>query len=135
MQRKLYAIPVTIKEAMRFVRLHHRHLPRVQGGLFAVGVGIVGETTLRGVAIVGRPAQGIEEAASVRRPVGGRSIAQKMGYRTCGTKTREDEPGTSLRAAGFEDDGLTRDQHWSRPSRPRDAVKTGRKRRWKASVA
>jgi hypothetical protein len=47
-------VPCTISRARAHVALHHRHLPRVTGGLFAVGVADA-SGTLRGVAIVGRP--------------------------------------------------------------------------------
>lgn len=53
-QVTLAIIPVTLKEANDFVRLHHRHNRPVVGAKFAVGV--QDETgTLVGVAIVGRP--------------------------------------------------------------------------------
>lgn len=47
------------------------------------------------------------------------------------TYTHEDEDGTSLKAAGWIDGGLTDGGEWSRPSRPRQlALDTHRKRRW-----
>ena len=49
----LCLVPVTLKEAFRFIRLHHRHHRPPVGGYFAVGVSRGGEIT--GVAVVGRP--------------------------------------------------------------------------------
>ena len=57
--------------------------------------------------------------------------AKALGYREAWTYTLPDEPGTSLRAAGFMDMGLTDGGEWSRPSRVRAAaVRPERKRRW-----
>jgi len=42
-----------------------------------------------------------------------------VGDRKAVTFTRLDEPGTSLRAAGFVLDGTTREQSWDRPRNPR----------------
>ena len=49
----LCLVPVTLKEAFRFIRLHHRHHRPPVGGYFAVGVSRGGESV--GVAVVGRP--------------------------------------------------------------------------------
>jgi len=54
-----------------------------------------------------------------------------LGYIRFITYTLPDEPGTSLRAAGFEDAGLTDGGEWDRPSRPRKpAERPEIKRRW-----
>lgn len=142
----LHVRPLTIKKARRVVAALHRHLPRVQGGCFAaavfeggrlVGVGIAGLPVARmdmdGTTIeITRVAveEGTHNACS--KLYGALNAAAKaLGFERSITKTLEEEPGTSLLAAGFVDCGLTDGGEWDRPSRRRDpAVQRGRKRRW-----
>jgi hypothetical protein len=57
--------------------------------------------------------------------------AKALGYVEVWTYTLKDEPGTSLRAAGFMDMGLTDGGEWDRPSRSRQPVLFPEpKRRW-----
>lgn len=141
--------PITVKAAMAWVRQTHRHLPVMQGGLFAVAVQSSGE--LRGVAIAGNPArvwQGTGRIVISRVSTDGAQngcsmlygaicrAAKALGYREAWTYTLLDEPGTSLRAAGFMDMGLTGAGEWSRPSRSRTAaVRPEPKRRWMRQLA
>lgn len=142
---KLYALPTTIKAAMRYVRKHHRHLPNIQGGLFAVAVARTGEGEPCGVAIVGQPSRMAQDGwtCSVTRVATDgtpnacsflyalvRRIVQIMGYRSCKTFTLQEEPGTSLFALGLEPDGETKGGQWGRTSRPRDTVNEEPKKRW-----
>lgn len=54
-----------------------------------------------------------------------------LGYREAWTYTLPGEPGTSLRAAGFIDKGMTRGGEHDRPSRRRKpALHPEPKRRW-----
>lgn len=54
-----------------------------------------------------------------------------LGYTEAWTYTLPEEPGTSLRAAGFTDMGLTAGGEHNRPARPRKAaVRPEPKRRW-----
>ena len=56
--------------------------------------------------------------------------AREMGATSMVTYTHLDEPGDSLVAAGWINDGLT-DGEWNRPSRPRQMViDSEKKRRW-----
>lgn len=136
--------PITVKAAIRWVRETHRHLPDVQGGLFAVA--LHDGDGLRGVAIAGNPARvwqgtgrivisrvstdGAENGCSMLYGAMCRA-AKALGYREAWTYTLPEEPGTSLRAAGFIDMGLTGSGEWSRPSRSRKpAERPERKRRW-----
>lgn len=145
-------VPVTVKRARAFVAEHHRHLPRLQGGLFAVGVA-EGDQLL-GVGLTGHPARVwmgtgrivISRVACLAGlpPVGDHAspactmilgalarAAKALAYREAWTYTLPEEPGTSLRAAGFRDMGLTRDEEWDRPSRARGAMTVrAQKRRW-----
>jgi len=57
--------------------------------------------------------------------------ARAMGVESMDTFTHMDEPGTSLRAAGWIDDGITAGGEYDRPSRPRAAqIDPAPKRRW-----
>lgn len=142
--------PCTVKAAIRFVAEHHRHLPRVQGGLFAVAVADEAGA-VRGVALAGNPArvwQGTGRIAVLRVATDGAPnacsmlygalarAARALGYLEIWTYTLPEEPGTSLRAAGFADHGLTDGGEHSRLSRPRRAaVRPEPKRRWLRRLA
>ncbi len=125
--------PIGTREASQVVKRLHRHLPRVVGGLFAVSVFADGE--LVGVGVASQPkaprsrdgftveitriaTDGHPNACSKLYGALLRASAA-VGYRRAVTFTRLDEPGTSLRAAGWTLDGLTREQSWDRPSRSR----------------
>lgn len=150
----VHIAPITVKQATALVKCWHRHLPKVQGGLFAAAVAI--EDEIFAVAIVGNPPrvwQGTGRAVILRvavspcapeeiaghannlcsRLYGALSrAAEALGYREIWTYTLPEEPGTSLRAAGFEHMGMTEGGTWSRPSRKRDApVKGEAKHRWR----
>lgn len=141
--------PCSVKFAMARVREWHRHLPDLQGGLFAVQVEHDGRCV--GVGIAGNPARvwqheaklvitrcatvGFENACSMIYGALARA-AKALGYAEVWTYTLPDEPGTSLRAAGFQDMGLGRGGEWSSPSRPRKASKRPEpKRRWMRVLA
>lgn len=129
----LFLHPMTLKEACRFVREHHRHHKPPQGGLFAIGCA-AGDVVC-GVVIVGRPVarhlddswtaeitrcctNGTRNACSFLYAAAWRA-AKAIGYRRLITYTRADEPGSSLRGAGWKVIGESRQQSWDRPSRPR----------------
>jgi hypothetical protein len=113
-------VPISIREAKRWVQHHHRHHPPPQGGLFALGAEKDGQ--LIGVAIVGRPgAPALQDGRTVeitRVCTDGtrnacsflyarcRRAAAALGYEKVKTYTRQDEGGASLRAAGFEQEEL-----------------------------
>lgn len=60
-----------------------------------------------------------------------RRIAREMGFSRIMTYTLENEPGTSLRAAGWRFDGLTAGGSWDCPGRRREQkAPTCRKQRW-----
>lgn len=146
--------PATLKAAMKWCATVHRRLPRLQGGLWAVsaarGCDVVG------FAIVGVPrarmlaARGWLEVARVAvlpgdaAPSGNKGACSVL-YAACAraargmcaagliTYTHLDEPGTSLRAAGWRDAGLTDGGEWDRDGRPRQlALDPEQKRRWVA---
>lgn len=125
--------PLGVRQACAVVAQLHRHLPRVVGGLFASAVYVDGELVGVGVASVPK-APGSRDGFTVeisRIATTGHSnacskllgalcrAAAAVGYRRAVTFTRLSEPGTSLRAAGFIHDGVTREQSWNRPRKPR----------------
>lgn len=151
-------VPITGKAALAHIAEHHRHLPKLQGALFAVAVEHRGE--LMGVATAGNPPrvwQGTGRFVITRVAVRQGDIdwcephelgvhakpycsmlyaalcraGKALGYREAWTYTLPHEPGTSLRASGFTEMGLTSGGEWDRPSRRRDsAVRPEPKRRW-----
>lgn len=149
--------PITLKAARKFVGELHRHNRPPQGGLFAVSVRD-GER-VAGVAIVGRPVarmlddgrtveitrtctDGTKNANSMLYGAACRTAAA-MGYERAITYTLAEEPGVSLRAAGFEVDAHVKaEDSWSRPSRARTQADLfghkrpqGAKVRWRRRLA
>jgi hypothetical protein len=130
---KLTVKPCSIRAAVKWNERVHRKLKRIQGGMWAIQVCADGEMV--GVAIVGNPArswQGTGVLSILRVAVleGHRNACSKL-YGACSraaramgatdlvTYTHEDEPGTSLRAAGFVFGGMTNGGEWGRRDRPR----------------
>jgi len=139
-----------VKAALKKVKAWHRHLPDLQGGLFAVSC-VDDDGECLGVAVAGNPArvwqaqaklvisrvatEGAENACSMLYGSMCRA-AKALGYREVWTYTLPDEPGTSLRAAGFIDMGLTAGGEHCRPSRYRAPAKhPEKKRRWLRKLA
>jgi hypothetical protein len=139
-------VPLTVKAARLYVRRWHRHLPEVQGALFAAGVADAG--VVLGVALAGNPPrvwQGtgrivISRVAVSADVLNGCSMlygalcraAKALGYDEAWTYTLLEEPGISLRAAGFERVGLSEGGEHSCPSRPRAPAKRPEpKNRWR----
>ena len=125
--------PITISEAKRFVKRFHRHHEPPQGALCAVGASDGDQIV--GVAIIGRPVARMNQdgytAEVTRLATDGtrnacsllyaacRRIAKGLGYRRLITYILESEPGTSLRAAGWQLTGKSAGGSWSVPSRER----------------
>ena len=146
--------PWTVKraDALAFVAATHRRRPKVQGAMWCVSVR--SDAEIVGVALVGWPAraQSSDEIdtlcvlrVAAKTDETGRGIknvcsmlygacwkaARAMGTESMVTFTDLDEPGVSLRAAGWIEDGVTNGGEWSRPSRKRNkAVNAEPKRRW-----
>src|SRR5574340_192720 len=112
-------VPATVKAAARWVAEHHRHLRReLAGARFAVALEEDG--VWRGVALAtsgprvwegtGRcniarvGTDGVHNGCSMLYGAMCRA-AKALGYQEAWTYTLPGEPGTSLRAAGFEDMG------------------------------
>jgi len=137
-------VPCTIKRAKREVKALHRHLAVVGGGRFAVAAELDGR--LVGVGIIGngpRVWEGSTKAVVTRVATDGTPnacsailgalcrAAKALGYTEVWTYTLPEEPGTSLRAAGFVEQGLTEGGEHDRPARRRAPAKRPEpKRRW-----
>jgi hypothetical protein len=133
----LRIIPLTLKEANALVRGYHRHHDKVQGCRWAIGA--MKNEQLVGACIVGRcQARMVEQylECSVTRLVtfGGKNecsflygaaarIAREMGYEKIRTEILENEPGTSLKAAGWTYSHTTKGGNYDRPSRKRSVGK------------
>ena len=124
--------PVSLRDANAFVAAHHRHHKPVTGHKFAIGCEAEGR--LVGVAIVGRPVSryldngetlevtrlcttGEKNACSMLYAAAARA-AKAMGYRKIITYTLDDEPGVSLRAAGWTCMGTAGGVCWTGERRP-----------------
>jgi len=139
--------PITYEEACEFIRRHHRHHLPPQGWKF--GIAVNDGQKVVGVITVGRPVarhlddgwtlevtrcctDGTKNAASKLYAAAWRA-ARAMGYRRLITYTLADEPGTSLRAAGWRVVHQTKGGSWNCPSRPRvDKHPTVQKTLWEA---
>lgn len=133
----IVAVPMTKKAADAFVREHHRHHKPVIMDIFRVAAADA-EGNIIGVAQVGHPVARMltdGKTLEVNRlcTLGGDNvcsflysrcarIAREMGYRHIITYIYATEPGTSLRAAGWTLEGITKGHPWDRPSRHRDSL-------------
>lgn len=119
--------PLSLKRANDLVLIMHRHHKPVQGYKFALGVR--DNTHVCGAAIVGRPVSreinsdwvcevsrlvtdGTKNACSFLYSACAR-VAREMGYKKIQTYILESEPGTSLLAAGWKQDGVTAGGDWN----------------------
>ena len=152
---QLTVVPLDLADANEFVRAHHRHHVPVVGHKFSLAVArsdekVHGVWPIVGVAIVGRPVarsrddgwtlevtrlatNGTPNACSVLYAAAWRA-AKALGYRRIGTYILDNEPGTSLNAAGWRFVHAVRGRSWDCESRPRvDKHPTQGKLPWEAS--
>jgi hypothetical protein len=140
--------PIDFDEACAFIAQHHRHHLPPQGWKFGVAIND-GEKVV-GVVTVGRPVarmlddgatlevtrnctDGTPHAASMLYGAAWRA-SKAMGYRRLITYTLIEEPGTSLKAAGWKPLYVTAGGSWARPNRFRvDKAPTGQKTLWEAA--
>lgn len=143
----LHLQPITYSEAKRFIQDHHRHHLPPQGWKF--GIAVNDGERVRGVVTVGRPVSrvldngltlevtrcctdGAKNAASMLYGAAWRAT-KALGFTRLITYTLKDEPGTSLKAAGWKALYETPGRSWSVPSRPRvDTHPLGQKTLWEA---
>lgn len=128
-------VPLSQREANRWIGAHHRHNRRVTGDLFRVGL-VDDDGALHGVGIAGRPVgrglddgrtveitrvctDGTENACSMLYGALCRA-AKALGYRRAVTYTLQSESGASVKAANFRPAAcLPARTGWSTPSQPR----------------
>jgi hypothetical protein len=132
----LRLVPISLKQANEHVAAWHRHNEPVVQCIFRVGVADA-DGVLRAVAIVENPkargnadgdtvevtrlaSDGTRNACSMLYGACARA-AFALGYRKVITYIQGDEPGSSVKAAGYR---LVAERParngWSAPSRPRD---------------
>lgn len=146
-QPKLFAFPLTLKQANDLIGRWHRHHKPVVGHRFSIGVKDA-DDNIAGACVVGRPvARGVDQYAvcEVTRLVTNGTpnacsflysraarIAQEMGFVKIQTYVLESETGTSLKAAGWAMETLTNGGDWNCASRGgrRTDQPQERKQRW-----
>lgn len=138
-------VAITQKQANEFIETLHRHHKPTRGDKFRIGAEVDG--VLVGVAQVGRPvARGLDDGKTLevtRLCTNGAKnacsflyskaakISKELGYKQIITYILETENGASLKASGWELDGVTRGGSWTRESRPRvDKAPICPKQRW-----
>jgi hypothetical protein len=127
-------VPVTLEDANAFVRAIHRHHGPVIGHKFSLGIADEGGN-VRGVAIVSRPTGRLNDngwTLEVTRLAtdgckngcsqlygAARRATFALGYKRLITYILANEPGTSLKAAGWRCLGEAGGGSWNRRDRPR----------------
>lgn len=150
MQSKLRVCPVTNEQAKAYVDSFHRHHGSSVQARFSLAA-VDEASAVRAVVMVGRPvarllddgwtlevnrlaSDGCENACSALYGAA-RRVAKEMGYRKLITYIREDEPGTSLRAAGWKFEEAIRARSWNMPGRERqDKTEIVRRGRWSVAL-
>lgn len=123
--------PLHLRESNEFVEILHRHHKKVSTHKFSIGA-YSGEELI-GVVIVGRPvARNLEDgftcevnrlcvkdnqtnACSYLYATAAR-VAKEMGYKKIITYILENEPGVSLKASGWINEGVAGGGTWNRPN-------------------
>lgn len=140
-------IPLTLSQANELITAWHRHHKPATGHRFSIGC-LLTVSCVVGAAIVGRPvARKTDQylVAEVTRLVttGEKNvcsflysacarIAREMGFDRIQTFILEEEPGTSLAAAGWKFDGMTdsKPSKWHSREGRRSDQPSERKQRW-----
>ena len=147
----MHVEPIHLKEAREYIEKHHRHCGAPSFHKFSVSIRVEGEAEPIGVAVASTPkARHLMDGKTLeinRVCVDSRygnvcsklyaqviRIGKEMGYTRFVTYTLPEESGASLKAVGFQFDGMTKDSAhgWDVPGRPRHTEKypTGPKKRW-----
>lgn len=128
---RLKLAPLTLKQANEMIARLHRHHKTVVGHRFSIGV--QNSNGFVGAVVVGRPVarmtdqnnvaevtrlvtDGTPHACSMLYAAAARA-AEAMGYQKIQTFILENEPGTSLKAAGWKFETMSGGGDWNRPSR------------------
>ena len=120
-------VPLTLEQANRLVARWHRHHKPVRGHRFSLGCELEGEVV--GAVIVGRPGarmagdpaktaevtrlvtNGAKNACSFLYQAAART-AREMGFKRIQTYILASEMGTSLRASGWQCEGVAGGGQW-----------------------
>ena len=139
--------PITYAEACAFIKAHHRHHLPPQGWKFGIALND-GEKVV-GVITVGRPVarktddgwtlevtrcctDGTKNAASMLYGAAWRA-SKALGYKRLITYTLKEEPGTTLKAAGWKELYTSPGGAWIHSGRPRaNTHPLGQKTLWEA---
>lgn len=144
----LRVVPVELREANALVTSLHRHHKPVQGHRFSIGV-VDSDNKLRGACIVGRPvarlaghprrvlevsrlvSDGTPNVCSMLYAAAAR-VGAALGYERIQTYVLNTEPGTTLRATGWVDEGPAGGGQWKHTDGKarRTDQPTEKKRRW-----
>jgi hypothetical protein len=137
--------PIELRDLNAFVAEHHRHHKPVQGHRFSISVVLDGRIV--GVASIGRPVarmtcprsvfevtrlctDGTKNACSALYAAAARA-AREIGYRRIQTFILDNEPGVTLRAAGWRLDGVSAGgEGWQSRAGRRTDQPTQPKQRW-----
>lgn len=150
---RLHVVPLELAEANRLVAQWHRHHQPSQGHRFSLGV-MDNDGALHGAAIVGRPVarlagsprdvlevvrlvtDGTKNACSILYAAAARA-GLAMGYLRIQTYILDDEPGTTLTAAGWTCEGEAGGGQWKHTDGKarRTDQPTGLKSRWAKDLA
>tara|TARA_R100001440_G_scaffold8717_3_gene16480 strand:+ start:126 stop:587 length:462 start_codon:yes stop_codon:yes gene_type:complete len=133
-------VPMTQKEAKKFIEDHHRHHKKgSHGDVFRLAIAnVTDKNKIIGVAQIGRPVSRVlQDGFSLevtRLCINGdhknacsfvysraARIARELGYKRIYTYILHTEAGISLKASGWEIDGHTKGRSWSCKSRPRQS--------------
>ena len=127
-------IPLTLKQANKFIADNHRHHKKVISHRFSIGLKF--DEELIGICVVGRPVsrgfdpyniaevtrlcvlENYPNACSKLYSCAAR-ICKEMGFLKIITYILNTEPGTSLLASGWNKTGETQGGSWSSTKRPR----------------
>ena len=111
---KLEITPISINNAKIFIDDVHRHHKSPRGGLFAISV--AQSNDIVGVCIAGRPvSRHLDNGYTVEIT----RLAVLDGYKKAITYILKEEPGTSVKAAGWKCIGEAGGGSWDRKNRPR----------------
>ena len=139
------AVPVELKDAKDYVNKYHRHHGAVVRDKFRIGCEKDGQ--LVGIVQVGRPVaralcdgktlevvrlctDGTKDVCSFLYSAAAR-VARELGYKKIITYILFDEPGVSLKAAGWNKEADIKGHSWDTPARHRDCKSpTCDKQRW-----
>lgn len=148
---RLAVVPLDLNQANIIVDRWHRHHGKIQGHRFSVGALDPLTLLLHGAVIVGRPVSrhynpattievsrlvtdGTPHVASMLYAAAARA-AKELGYSEIHTYILDNETGTSLVAAGWQNLGASIGGSWDRYNRPRDdRHPASGKRRWGKSL-